>query len=321
MKLVWINSKKEQIDITEFVQDVTWSGSVGQATRQITLSVLYSPFDGNVKDINIKMGDRVKLYEDGYLLIDAMIYKRGRVSEQGTISYDAYDELKRLVKSNGTYNFKNTTPEKIAESLCNTLKVKTGSIIKTKVPVKKLIAEAEGFYTTLMRAYTKAHKATGKQYIPIMVGDKLSIIEKGEVVQDFYLSDKVNITSSSFEESIEDMINVIKIYDEKGKQIGVVKNDKDINRYGVFQDVYKKEEGVNATNAAKNMIIGTSKEAAVEALGNIRCIAGYAVKIKDSLTGLTGKFWIDTDSHTWSNGVHTMSLNLTFKNLMDTQEE
>ena len=98
------------------------------------------------------------------------------------------------------------------------------------------------------------------------------------------------------------------------------KNDKNVTTYGIFQDAYVKEEGVNATTAAKNMLIGVSKESSVEAIGNIKCISGYAVKIKDSLTGLTGKFWINTDSHTWSNGVHTMSLNLAFKNIMDMQE-
>lgn len=320
MKIVWIDSKSNQNTITDFVQDVTWSGSVGQATRQLSISVLYSPIDKNIKDLSIKMGDRLLFYDEGYLLIDAMVYRRGKQSEQGTITYDAFDELKRFVKSNCSYNFKNTTPEKIVKTLCNALKVKVGSIAETKVPIKKLLVESEGFYSVLMKAYTKAYKASGKKYMPIMIGKKLSIIEKGEMVDSFYLSDKVNITASNYEESIEDMINVVKIYDEKGKQVGVVKNDKNVNSYGIFQDAYVKEEGFNATTAARNMLIGVSKEASVEALGNIKCISGYAVKIEDSITGLTGKFWIDTDSHTWSNGVHTMSLNLAFKNIMDTLE-
>ncbi|WP_455714676.1 XkdQ/YqbQ family protein [Anaerosporobacter sp.] len=321
MKIVWIDSKSNQNIITDFVQDVTWSGSVNQATRQLSISVLYSPIDKNIKDLGIKMGDRLLFYDEGYLLIDAMVYRRGKQSEQGTITYDAYDELKRFVKSNCSYNFNNTTPEMIVKTLCNALKVKVGNIAETKVPIKKLLVESEGFYTVIMKAYTKAYKASGKKYMPIMIGKKLSIIEKGEMVDSFYLSDKVNITTSNYEESIENMINVVKIYDEKGKQVGVVKNDKNINMYGIFQDAYVKEEGVNATTAAKNMLIGVSKEASIEAIGNIKCISGYAVKIKYSLTGLTGKFWIDTDSHTWSNGVHTMSLNLAFKNIMDTQEE
>lgn len=319
MKVVWKNSKNN-ITITNFVQEVSWNGSVSQATRQLAISILYSPLDANLKDLNIKIGDRLLLYDEGYLLIDAMVYKRSKTSEQGTITYEAYDDLKRLVKSNCSYNFKNTTPEHIVRTLCTALKVSVGNIVETKVPIKKLIVDSEGFYTTLMKAYTLAFKANGKKYMPIMVGKKLCVIEKGDIVEDFYLSDKVNITSSTYEESIEDMINIVKIYDEKGKQVGEVKNDKHINHYGLFQEVYMKESGINPTVAARNLLVGISKEASIEALGNIKCISGYAVKIKDSITGLTGKFWIDTDTHTWVAGIHTMCLNLTFKNIMDIQD-
>ncbi len=37
-------------------------------------------------------------------------------------------------------------------------------------------------------------------------------------------------------------------------------------------------------------------------------------------TGLNGVFWIDSDTHTWENGTHIMSLELNFKNIMDSKE-
>lgn len=318
MKVIWEHNKQKD-NISNFVSEVTWSGSVNQATRQLSISVINSPLDENITDINIKLGDRLLLYEKGYQLINAMVYQRERLSEQGTVTYEAFDDLKRLVKSNCTYNFKNTTPEKITNTLCNMLNIQTKDIAITRVPIKKLIVESEGFYTILMKAYTKAYQATGKKYMPLMVGNKLSVVEKGEIIDNFFLSDKLNITSSNYSESIENMINTVKIYNDKGKQVGQVKDNKNIDRFGVFQDAYTKEEGVNATVTARKMLTGVSKEASIDAIGNIQCIAGYGVQIKDSITDLVGKFWIDTDSHTWSNGIHTMSLNLTYKNLMDIQ--
>jgi len=44
------------------------------------------------------------------------------------------------------------------------------------------------------------------------------------------------------------------------------------------------------------------------------------VVVRDSSTGLSGVVWIDADTHTWQNGVATMSLTVTLKQMMDTKE-
>jgi hypothetical protein len=323
MKIKWTKqSDNSTSDITDFISTVNWGGSSSQVSRTLEISCLNSPNDKNIKDLPIKLGDRLKLYsDDNKLLIDIMVYNRERNSEAGTITYNGFDNLNYLLRSNGTYNFKNVTPEKITKTVCNELKIDIGDIVSTNVNIKSLLIDGEGYYDIIMKAYTKAHISNGKKYMPIMFGKKLYVIEKGEIVKDFLLSEKVNILNSSYSESLDSMVNKIKIYDDKGKQIGEIKNDTWIKLYGIFQDTYTKEDGINASIAAKNMLKGIDKTASLEAIGNIYCISGYGVKIKDSITGLSGTFWIDNDSHTWENGIHTMSLDLAFKNIMDTQEE
>lgn len=319
VKLLKQNST--EYDISNFVSSLTWSGSVGQASRTLELEILYSPLDENIKDVTIALGDRIKFYaEDKTLLINAVVYERERKSEQGTINYTAHDDMYRLLQSNIRKNFKDTTPEKIVKEICGELQVVTGKIAETKVRVPKMLIDGDSYYTTIMKAYTKAYKVNGKKYMPIMVDRKLSVMEKGEIVKNFYLDEKVNITSSSYSESAASIKNKIKIYNEAGKQTGETKDEKSIGIFGTFQDVYMQEEGVNSTTASKSMIEGIQKSASIEGLGNTNCIAGYGIKIKDSISGLTGNFWIDTDSHTWADGGYTMSLDLTFKNLMDIQE-
>lgn len=39
-----------------------------------------------------------------------------------------------------------------------------------------------------------------------------------------------------------------------------------------------------------------------------------------SSTGLSGVVWIDADTHTWQNGVATMSLTVTLKQMMDSSQ-
>ena len=69
------------------------------------------------------------------------------------------------------------------------------------------------------------------------------------------------------------------------------------------------------------MFVGIEKKVTLDGIdGNLKCIAGNAVEVQDKATGLDGIFWIDSDTHTWENGTHTMNLELNFKNLMDEKE-
>ena len=56
------------------------------------------------------------------------------------------------------------------------------------------------------------------------------------------------------------MVNIVKIYDDAGKQIGEVKKDKWVNKYGIYQQIYKKEKGINADTAAKNRFVISQKK-------------------------------------------------------------
>lgn len=99
--------------------------------------------------------------------------------------------------------------------------------------------------------------------------------------------------------------------------VGEVKNQNWINSYGTFQDVYTQEDGINAQDVAKNMLKGIEKTGSIEGVGNIDAIAGFAIGIQDEYTGMIGVFQIDSDTHTWQNGIHTMSLELNFDTIMN----
>lgn len=184
-----------------------------------------------------------------------------------------------------------------------------------------MIIDGSSIYDIIMMAYTKAAKQTGEKYICRMNGTKLTVEKKGIVVQNFTLAEEYNLTNTRYEESIESMVNLVKIYDENEKQIGEVKNEDWVRQYGIYQQVYKKEKGVNETMAAGSMLQGIEKKVTIDGInGDMGCIAGNGVKVRDKATGLIGLFWIESDTHTWENGVHTMNLELNFENIMDGKE-
>lgn len=91
--------------------------------------------------------------------------------------------------------------------------------------------------------------------------------------------------------------------------------------YGIFADVYEQEKGVDPTTAANNMLkVDPEQKITISAVGDLNCLSGYSVIVKDAATGLSGKYWITSDKHTWQNNVHTMELELSFEQLMDEKD-
>ena len=326
MKVEWIRRDggvASVSDITEAVSSVSWGGSVSQAARTAEISVINAPDDKKIGSLglNIGAGDTVKLYENGKMIFFGEVQTAEKLARHGTVTYSCTDLLAHLLRSTANYNFENTTAEDITRKVCADFVIETGMIAESRAPIKKMIVENETIYDIIMRAYTKASRQTGELYICRMDGPKLSVEVKGTVVQNFVLAEEYNITDISYRETIENMVNVVKIYDDNGKQAGEVKNDGWIQAYGIYQQVYKKEKDINEVTAATNMLTGIEKSVTLDGInGDLGCIAGNAVEVQDRATGLNGIFWIDSDTHTWENGTHVMNLELNFKNLMDEKE-
>lgn len=324
MIIKWVKKSNGAVTpITKAITSVNWGGSTSQAARTVSISVINAPNDPNITKLKLSIaaGDIIAMYEDSNLIFYGEVQTNEKVSETGTVTYNATDLLSHLLRSTVVYNFKNTTPENITKKVCEEFQIETDTIVETNATVKKMIIDGDCIYDMIMKAYTKGAKQTGKKYIVRIIGKKLTVKEKGTIVKNFVLSEESNITNVSYQETLENMVNVVKIYDDAGKQIGEVKNSDWVDKYGIYQQIYKKEKGINSTTAANNMLIGIEKKVTLEGIeGDLNCIAGNGVKAYDTATKLNGLFWIDSDSHTWENGIHTMSLELNFKNIMDSKE-
>lgn len=313
LKVTWNGN-----NITNVIKKITWAGSSYSSARSFEISIVNPAGDkhfGNLPDI--KTGDVICMYDDSKKLFHGKVTKRGRKGEAGTVTYIAYDYMLHLIRSKGTYKFKNKKPEQITQLICKDLKVKTKNITKTNVKIKKIFFSQKEYYNMILAAYTQAKKKTGVKYQPIMDGDRLSVIKKGTML-DVVLNQSEGITESTYEETTDNMVNKVVIYNEKNKKIGTVSNKNWVKKYGVFQDAISVEKG-NGKKEAKNTLSGLDKTATLTAIGDIRCKSGYGIKINDTDSGLTGTFWIENDTHEIENGIHTMTLELAFKNVMQTE--
>ena len=131
-------------------------------------------------------------------------------------------------------------------------------------------------------------------------------------IANFSLTDKTNIISSSHGESIENLVSLVYIADKNGDTSSdrVVKGDWAYDKFGKIIDIYKPDDKVDTKTAATKLLHSVDIDASLDAIGNIYCVAGKSISIQEE--NIKGKFFIKSDSHTFSNGQHKMTLTLDF---------
>lgn len=315
----WMPNGKNKSWIQLDIVSCEWSGTENQAARQLQFTVPWNPYYKDFSNYKIALGDRVSLYDGSKLLFLGVITSRERTSTIGTTSYSAYDYMHYLLRGTTTKSIKNTTAKKATKTLCKLVGVKVGKLQDPKVNIKAVYKD-KSIYDIIVALYRKAYKFNKKKYMPVMSGDKFSVIIKGQDTG-IVLDQEKDILSASYHDTTDNMVNHVDIYNDGNKKKGTVKNQKQINRYGTYMKAYTMKEDEkydNAKTAANNLMVGITKEASVEAIGYVKCVAGRSLKINDKATGITGKFYITSDSHSFHDGIHTMKLELSKSNIMET---
>lgn len=301
-------------------ESVEWSGDIKSAARTADVAIINAPYDHNINKLpEIVSGDYLSI-EEGKEIFYGQFRGIERSSETGTITYNASDFMLHLLNSRGKYNFKNLSPEEITLMVCRDIGIETGQIAATGIVIPSMLCDSDSYYDIIMKAYTKAFKSNGIKYMCTIKNRKLEVVEKGNLVYGITLSDKVNLYNATISESMEAVINQVKIYDGKGNQIGEVRDELSIEKYGMFQENYTAESGDDPNTAAGNLLREPEQTLSIEAIGNINCTAGSAITVRDAATQMKGLYWIKSDRHTWQGGVHTMQLDLLYKDMMDEKD-
>lgn len=315
-----IKSNGSVYDITNAVTKLELSGSASQAARQLSFDYINAPYD-DYKLPQIATGDAVSFAPENEEMFYGQIFGSEKSTLIGTITFTAYDMIKNLLESTGQYNFKNKTPETIAKMVCDDAQFPIRYLYPTGINISSMLCDGMTYYDIIMAAYTKAHRITGEKYFPMIYKRGLGVYKSEWTVKGFTISENDNLSEASIEESMQSIVNRVKIYDEKGNWIGEVKDDDSLRLYGTFQQIYKTEKDVEPTAAAKSKLsVNPEQVIKIKSVGDISCLSCYFVAVKDDATGLNGKYWISSDKHTWENGAYTMELELKFEAIMYTKE-
>lgn len=351
--------KMKDADVTELVMACTWSGSRTTVARTLDFTIVQDDRDTSIPMIEVDTGMTVYGYKEAdtevqtgtlFAQTEAQansdkqegaqpvfvgnIYKIERDRAKGTLHIVAHDHAFVLAHSKTTRKFTSITPEEITKQICAELGVLPGDIVETGTPVS-FIANRKTGYQIIMGAYNEAAKIikqkagkdeNGKdkedpKYQLLMDGAKLNVIKKGEIIKDFVLDAAANMTESTYAESIENIINQVMVVDKEGNRQSYVKDDDDIKKHSMFQDVYKEDPNKDTQTEAKALLKKSERMGTVVALGDYRVVSSYSVEVRDSLqNSQSAQFWVKSDTHTFRDGEHEMKLVLEYENMMEDEK-
>lgn len=310
-------------NITPLVKSIRWSGDIRQAARKMEIDMVYSRDENQPKYIP-PLASWLILKNDDTEIIRTLPFTNGR-DTGNKLTITTYTHAIYMLKSKHTAIYRNMTADAIIRQLCSAFGINIGEIPATGVTLSKLILRNMSVWDMCITALTETSKRNGKKYQIRFKEGKLNVIEKGKQTVRWVIAQGSNLISASYSESIEDMRNRVLIVGDKDQVIADVKDDELIKQYGLLQEL-KQESNITAGEAqtiAANILKELGKvfqEATIECLGIDDVEAGTAVEIQEDLTGLTGTFYVDTDEHTLSNGIHTMKLKLNWTDEVATKE-
>ncbi|WP_072060629.1 XkdQ/YqbQ family protein [Clostridium novyi] len=322
-------------EITDLLKSISLSNSLTSVSRQLSCSIYYSITDRKnnilLGKMQIGAGTKIWVTLDGEEIFKGIVIDR-ILSNEDTLEIIAFNYAYYLNKNTITKNYNNITADSATRDILSEIGVQAGYIAPSNIKLRYLLAQKK-VYDAIMELYTQVSKQTGKQYFIYMDGIKVNVGEMGGVLSNTIIKPASdpntetcdgNLISFSYKDSMGNMINKVKIYDENNNYISQVQNNGEIAYYGILQDNYVKEKDKDATVVAKNMLHGVDREVECRVLGNWNYRTGYAVHTQIPYVDIlsNAKMHIIADTHTWDiqTGEYTTELTLSFVCKMDAKE-
>ena len=322
MKVMLIKNGGDIIDVTQITGEFKIKGAAKECSRTLDLPLLRK-VDYYTPDIKAELGDIIDIVDekDGEIekIFKGVVWEIELEDNSPEQQLTVYDYAVYLNKSHPkTSVYTDKTAGEVSAAIIKEMGLKPGKLaegVKESYNGRDMTA-----YDLIMHAYTKANKKNEKKYKLVAKGDEIHVMESGKrhpiVLEE--LSEVVpgKLLSTSYRQSLDDMVNKVEVVDEKKKDEKKEKDEKkkSQDQYGVVQKVIRGE---------KADIKGTMKdakiEASVEVIADWDMITGMNVELKSSV--LQGEFYIIGDEHTYFDGIHKAHLTLSTEFEMDTKDE
>lgn len=301
-------------DITQLIRDITWQGNISKVPREWGATLALDKRDpASLPDL--AEGCQITMLVDGKAIYTGPLQSVTTDSQSVLGDITSMDRGWYLAQNEGWYRFDGTPAEQIASKVCGDFGIPVGKLAATGSKIKRKFPGVT-LLQIIGTAYTMAGAATGKRYLMRFSGDgTLDVVEKPETASlEIKITQAVTITWD-----ISKLQNTVKIVTDTGAEVTVVSDAESVRQNGTLQHIIQQSSGQDSQAEAEAWIQdhGLQQTLTVEVDGDVRLITGEAILLRDTGSGVSGLFWIDSDTHTWRNGLHKTKLKLNFRNIVN----
>lgn len=298
--------KADDIDVSNLIGNVNWSGDVTQMARKLSFTYMYTNLTPDIQIVDIGIGSRILAFDDD----ENNIFDGIVITEE----FDETDIKKTIQAADYAFYLKSKVygefkgaPAQVVKKVAAMFEITVGELPEVAGDVSILAAGDKTIYQVITEAYAAVTEGI---YVK-MTGTTLNVEIIGSIEAGTFTGDDF-VTGAKYKSSIENMVNRVAIIDGKSKLIGV-RDNKDDQQYGIVQEVYKHSDSKkNAIEEAEKLFKSVENSGSITINGDYRIIAGRSVVVEKVSSKIQGLFKITSDSHSISNGQHTTTITLDF---------
>jgi len=243
------------------------------------------------------------------------------------VEVTAYDQI-RYLGNQDSYAYENKTLTELLQMICNDNQIKYGpDIMATDYVIASRIEENKTYLDMIKTAIELTAVNTGREFILWDNFGEIALHDTDFHKIDLILSDETCGSfnfSTNIDEQTYTQVKLTRTLEDQTTETFLAKDDNTIGKWGLLQYTGSVEDGENGDEKAKQILEQTSrpvrKVSMSECLGDVRVRGGTSVFVKldiganleFSYAGITysGYMMVDTVSHRFSHGIHTMDVSL-----------
>lgn len=314
-------------DVTQLVETIKWKGRKGSSARTLTATLIDDDGYKHARSgIDVEKGHQCLFNYNGKELFRGIIMTQTQTNRK-KLQFTAYDNGIYLANNKDTFTYENKTASDVFRDCCTRFGLPMGEVAKCSYKIPELTKSKTTAFDAIADALSLDFDATGIRHYVASSKGKLSLLTRRENIMQWVIEVGQNITTYSYTRSIEDIKTRVKMVSKEGTTVAEKKNAALEKRIGVFQEIDQPDESL--TTAQVNDLIASILEEKstpertlnVEAVGIAEVISGIGVYIIIPELGLSRTFYVDEDTHTFKDNMHTMTLKLNYANDLAKEEK
>lgn len=297
------------------VYDIPHSAITWKTKRKGSASSVDFEFVG---DIKISEGNVILMTIDEEKVFYGYVFSVERDGEKQNIT--AYDSIRYLLFSD-TKIYTSKTASQIIQDIATEREIAIGTIADTKFVINAMNEDNQTLLDIIYSALNETFSSTGDLFILYDDAGYLTLKHMTDTLVPIQLDGEGGMYKYSYKSDIDsDTFNQIKISKdnkEKGtREATIIKNTDTISKWGMLQYYEKADENMNDAQIEKKATTLLSlknrpkRSFQIESIGDLRCRAGFSVKIHIPNEGISSFFLIEEATHKIIDEDHTMSLTL-----------